>query len=128
MVLVVTACATYKDVRPGVDEVNRVAIRTDDVDGATRKCIKEARNYCHAHGDREPAFLNESSNYTGTMKESDFKNAKMVSHIAEGVGGAVWVFGGNIIRPLGAAAMIGGAIADQQIGKGYTVEMLFKCR
>jgi hypothetical protein len=126
--LILAACATYKDVRPGDDGVNRVAIVTDNVDGATHKCIKEANNYCKAHGNTEPRFLTEDSKYTGDMDEKDYKQAKRISAVAKSVGGAVWVFGGPLERNLGGMGVLGGTGIDAYAGKGYTVEMKFRCR
>lgn len=124
-----SACAhTYKDVRPGDSGINRVAIQTDDVDGATRKCIKEANNYCESHGHLEPAFLDESSKYTGDMDEKDYKQAKRVTAVAKTVGGAIWVFGGRTESTIGGLGALGGVAGDSYLGKGYTVEMRFRCR
>ncbi|MGZ3723812.1 MAG: hypothetical protein ACXVA9_12805 [Bdellovibrionales bacterium] len=126
--VILTACATYKDVRPMDDGVNRVAIVTDNVEGATRKCIKEANNYCKAHGNTEPHFLDENSKYTGDMNEEDYKDLKRASSVVKTVGGAVWVFGGQRERTLGGLGVLAGAGMDSAAGKGYTVEMRFRCR
>lgn len=126
--VVLAACATYKDVRPGDDDVNRCRIQTDNVDGATHKCIKEANNYCKAHGHTEPRFLDENSKYTGDMNEKDYQQAKQVSAIAKTVGGAVWVFGGHNESAIGGLGALGGVAIDSAVGKGYTVEMRFRCK
>ena len=61
------------------------------------------------------------------MDEADYKTAKRVATVAKTVGGAVWVIGGHTERNLGGLASLGGVAADQAIGKGYTVEMHFRC-
>jgi hypothetical protein len=128
LALAIGACAHHKDVRPGDDGINRVVLQTDDVEGATRKAIKEANHYCKSKGNQEPAFVDENQKYTGDMDEQTYKNAKRMSKVAKTVGGAVWVFGGQTERTLGGIAGIGGVAADEALGKGYTVEMRFRCR
>ena len=122
------SCAHHKDVIPQADGVHRVMIQTDDVDGATKKCIKEANHYCKSKN-QEAAFVGtEDKKYTGDMDERDYKQAKRVSEVAKTVGGAVWVFGGKTERQLGGLAGLGGIGADAYLGKPYTVEMRFKCQ
>jgi hypothetical protein len=127
MTLFVVSCAHHKDVRPGVDGVHRVVIQTDDIDGATRKCIKEANHYCKQK-DLEAAFITEDKKYTGDMKEEDYREAKRVTEAAKTVGGAIWVFGGRRASPLGGIVGLGGVAADSYLGDPYTVEMRFKCQ
>lgn len=121
-----SACATHKDVRPGVDGVHRVVIQTDDTEAGAREAIRQANNFCKEQN-KYAAFVNEDQKYTGDMDENTYRNAKRASKAATAVGGAVYVFGGQTERTLGGLAGIGGATADQVLGKGYTVEMKFKC-
>jgi hypothetical protein len=125
--LVLNACATYKDVRPGVDGVNRVVIPTDDKDAGSREAIRQANNYCQSKK-KEAAFIDEKSQYTGDMDESTYKNSKRVAKVAKTVGGTVWALGGKKESNVGGIAGVGGAAADQALGNGYQVEMKFKCQ
>lgn len=126
-VLFAVGCAHHRDVRPGADGVHRVVIQTDDVDTATRNCIDQANHYCKEKK-LEAAFINEDKKYTGDMDEQTYKNAKRATTVAKTVGGAVWVFGGKRESSLGGLAGLGGAAGDAALGKGYTVEMKFKCQ
>ncbi len=128
VVLFLGACAHHRDVRPGADGIHRVLIQTDDVDGATRKCIKEANHYCKTKN-LEAAFVGtEDKKYTGDMDERDYKQAKRITDVAKTVGGAIWVFGGRRESTLGGLAGIGAMGADAYLGEPYTVEMRFKCQ
>jgi hypothetical protein len=124
--LAVSACATHHDVRPGVDGIHRVVIQTDDTEVGAREAIRQSNNFCKEQN-KYAAFVTEDKKYTGDMDESTYRNAKRASKAAAAVGGAVWVFGGETERNLGGLAGLGGATADAALGKGYTVEMKFKC-
>lgn len=127
MVFSLVGCATFKDVRPGEGGNHRVSVKTDDPEEGSRDAIRQANNYCKTKS-KEAVFMNENSKYTGDMDEKDYRNAKRVTTVAKSVGGAVWVFGGKTERDLGGLAGIGGTAVDQALGKGYTVEMQFKCQ
>lgn len=120
-------CATFKDVRPGENGVHRVSVKTDDPEDGSRDAIRQANNYCESKK-KEAVFMNENSKYTGDMDEQNYKNAKRATTVAKSVGGAVWVFGGKKESALGGLAGIGGTAADEALGKGYSVEMQFKCQ
>ncbi len=121
------ACAHHRDVRPGADGLHRVALQTDDTDRASREAISQAEHYCKERN-LSAAFVDEKSQYTGSMDEDSYKTAKTASKVAQGVGSAAWVFGGRRESTAGGIVGLGGAIADGAIGKGYTVEMKFKCQ
>ncbi|HEX4924938.1 MAG TPA: hypothetical protein VFV50_12670 [Bdellovibrionales bacterium] len=121
------ACAHHKDVRAGADGVHRVVVQTEDTEAGARNAIRQANHFCEERG-LTAAFVEEDKKYTGDMDEKDYKTAKRVSKAAQAVGGAVWVFGGRAERNAGGLVGLGGAVADQAIGKGYTVEMKFKCQ
>lgn len=121
------SCAHHKDVRPGADGIHRVVIVTDDTEGGARKCIKEANHFCKEQN-KYAAFVSEDKKYTNSMDEDDYHAAKVASRAAQAVGGAVWVFGGRAAKPLGGILGIGGTVANEAIGKGYTVEMRFRCQ
>jgi len=123
----ITNCAHHRDVRPGADGVHRVVIQTDNTETGSQNAIKQAGHYCSSKK-KEAAFLNESQDYTGDMNEQDYKNAKRMTKVAKTVGGAVWVFGGKRESDLGGLVGLGGQAGDAALGKGYTVEMRFKCQ
>jgi hypothetical protein len=121
-------CAHHRDVRPGVDGVNRVIVKNEDPDDGARDAISQAGHFCENSGNRTAAFINEEKQYTGDMKESDYKNAKTATKVAQGIGSAAWVFGGKNESAAGGILGLGGSIARGAIGKGYTVDMKFKCQ
>ncbi len=123
------ACAHHRDVRPGADGIHRVALTTDDTDEATRDAIEQANHYCKSRNkNQEAAFVTEDKKYTGDMDEKTYKNSKRIAKAASTAGGAVWALGGERESNLGGIVGLGGGVADQALGKGYTVEMKFKCR
>lgn len=123
------ACAHHRDVRPGADGVHRVTLVTDDTSAAGRDALSQAEDYCEKkQSGKHAAIVTENKRYTGTMDESSYNNAKTAAKVAKGVGGAAWVFGGKNESNAGGIVGLGGAVADGAIGKGYTVEMTFKCQ
>ena len=126
-VLMLAACAHHRDVRPGDNGVHRVTIRTEDTEAGSREAISQARHYCDEKK-KEAVFISEESKYTGDMDESTYKNSKRAAKVAQGVGSAVWVFGGKKESAIGGVAGLGGGIADQALGEGYHVDMRFKCQ
>lgn len=128
LLLLLGACAHHRDVRPGTEGINRVVIQSDDQDDATRDAIAQANHYCKEKNNTNAAFIDENKKYTGDMDEKTYKNAKRASTVAKTVGGTVWAMGGKKESGLGGIAGIGGVAADEALGKGYTVEMKFKCQ
>lgn len=126
-VLGLAACAHHRDVRPGADGVHRVVVSTDDTEAGQRDAIEQANHYCKEHG-KEAAFLKEESKYTGDLEESTYKNAKRASKVAKTVGGTVWAMGGKKESDIGGLAGLGGTAADQALGKGYSIDMRFRCQ
>lgn len=124
--LVVSACAHHRDVRPGED-VHRVVVQTDDAEEGARSAIEQANHFCKERK-QYAVFVQEDKKYTGDMDEQTYKNTKRAATVAKTVGGGVWVFGGQRESALGGLAGLGGAAADAVAGKGYTVEMKFKCK
>lgn len=120
-------CAHHRDVRPGADGIHRVVIQTDDQEEGQRDAIRQANHYC-AQTKKEAAFINEDNKYTGDMDEKTYKNAKRATTVAKTVGGAVWALGGKRESGLGGVVGLGGVAGDAALGKGYTVEMKFKCQ
>lgn len=128
-VLFLAACAHHHDVRPGAEGVHRVTLITDDTDAAGRDALSQAEDYCEkVQSGKHAAIVSENKRYTGTMDESSYNNAKTAAKVAKGVGGAAYVFGGRNESNAGGIVGLGGVVADGAIGKGYTVEMTFKCQ
>lgn len=115
--LMLLACAHHKDVRPGVDGINRVVVQGDGTDQkAQQDAIDQSNHYCESIG-KKAAFIDESTKYNGDMEEGSYKNAKRAT---KAVNSAGWVLGGT------QGAQLGG-IADNALGNAYTIEMKFKC-
>jgi hypothetical protein len=127
VLLWLSGCAHHRDVRPGVDGIHRVVVAAEDEDKGARNAISQANHYCKQF-DKSAAILQEEKKYTGTMEESDYKTAKTVSKVAQGIGGAGAVFGGHNERVAGGILGIGGSVARGAIGDGYHVEMRFQCQ
>ncbi len=125
--LVLVSCAHHRDVRPGADGIHRVVIVTDNKEAASRDAIEQANHFCKDSGGKQAAFVNEEQKYTGDMDEQTYKNAKRATTVAKTVGGTVWAMGGKKESNIGGLAGLGGAAGDAALGKGYTVEMKFKC-
>ena len=121
------SCAHHRDVRPGVDGINRVQVKAEEPETGARNAISQANHYCEQF-DKMAAFIAEDKKYTGDMDEKDYKKAKMASKVAQGIGGAGYVFGGHNESTAGGILGLGGSIARGAIGEGYTVEMRFKCQ
>lgn len=125
--LILAGCAHHRDVRPGADGVHRVLIHTDNQEQAGQDALRQASHFCEKQG-KYAGIVDEKNNYVGTMNEQDFKNAKTAAKVAQAAGGAGWVFGGQRESTVGGIVGLGGGIADAALGKGYTVEMRFKCQ
>jgi len=120
-------CAHHRDVRPGADGVHRVVLKTDDTEQATRDAISQANHFCKQRN-QMAAFVSEEQKYTGDMDEKNYKAAKTAAKVATMAGGTVGVFGGRRESTAGGVVATGGVIANEAIGKGYTVDMKFKCQ
>ncbi len=125
--LIVISCAHHRDVRPGTNGMNRVVVQAEDNEEGTRNAISQANHYCKQF-DKYAAFESENKKYTGDMKEEDYKRGKTIAKVAQAAGGAAFVFGGRRESTAGGIVGLGGGIADQAMGKGYTVEMKFRCQ
>ncbi|HEY8271232.1 MAG TPA: hypothetical protein VIG33_10125 [Pseudobdellovibrionaceae bacterium] len=121
------ACAHHRDVRPGSDGIHSVRITSEDKEAGSREAIEQANDFCKKY-EKMAVFLNEESKYEGSMSESDYKTAKTTAKVAQAVGGAGYVFGGKNERSAGGILGLGGGIASEALGKGYSVNMKFKCQ
>lgn len=120
-------CAHHRDVRPGVDGLHRVSVKTDDKENGSRDAISQAQHFCKERN-LYAAFVDEKQSYTGDMDEQSYKKGKVAAKIAQGVGGAAWALGGKKESNVGGIVGLGGGIADSALGKGYTVDMSFRCQ
>lgn len=127
LALFFTACAHHRDVRPGDDGIHNVIVQSEDTEEGSRDAIKQANHFCEQRG-QYATFIKEEKKYSGDMDEQSYKNAKKATKVAQTVGGAAWVFGGKKESDLGGIVGVGATAADAAIGKGYTVEMKFKCK
>lgn len=126
-VLFFSACAHHRDVRPGVNGIHRVVVKSEEKDNGAQDAISQANHYCEQYH-KSAAFLEEGSKYTGDMDEKDYKRGKTIAKVAQGVGGAAWVFGGRNESNAGGILGLGGTVASGVMGQGYTTEMKFKCQ
>ena len=126
-ILLLSACAHHRDVRPGADGIHRVVVQTDDKEQGSRNAISQANHFCE-QSKRHAAFIEENQKYTGSMDESTYKTSKALSKAASAAGGTVYVMGGKKESNLGGIVGAGGAIAHGALGNEYKVEMKFKCQ
>lgn len=119
-------CSHHKDVRPAVNGEHKVSVMADTKSEGARDAIDQAEYFCDKRN-KSAAVVTEDSKYEGDMNESDYKSAKKASKAATMVGGATHVFGGKKESNIGGVVGLGGAVADEVIGKGYRVTMTFKC-
>lgn len=124
--LLFSACAHHPDVRAGADGVHRVVIAANDNEEGSREAIRQANSFCKERN-LAPAFINENAQYKGDMDEKDYKMAKNATKAAQIIGGSTYILGGKRESTAGGIVGLGGVVADNVLGKGYTVEMKFKC-
>ncbi len=127
MALLFVSCAHHRDVRPGADGIHTVIIHTDESEEGSRNAISQANHFCEER-QQSAAFVNEDTKYTGSMDKENYDSLKTASKVAKTVGGAAWVFGGRQEKNVGGLVGLGGVVADDVAGKGYTVQMKFKCQ
>lgn len=126
-ILLLSACAHHRDVRPGADGVHRVVVQTDDKEAGSRDAISQANHFCE-QSKKTAAFVEENQKYTGSMDEGSYKTAKAISKATSAAGGTVYVMGAKKESNIGGILGAGGAIANSALGQEYKVEMKFKCQ
>lgn len=128
LVLFGTSCAHHRDVRPGADGINNVIVRAPDRTQAEQSAISQAEDFCDQF-QKHPGFLEEKSQYTGTMDEATRDNVRKASHAAILLGGTGSVIGTDDVRTggnvLGAAGTVGSVMTG---GSDYQSVMRFKCQ
>lgn len=120
------SCAHHRDVRPGADGIHRVVVMADGDEGQ-RDALGQAEDYCK-QSNKHMAILEEKKQYTGKVDEETYNTGKAVSNVLKTIGGATHVFGGKNESNAGGVGVLAGAGTDAALGKGYTVEMKFKCQ
>jgi hypothetical protein len=126
----ISSCTTTKDVMPGENGINKVYLKSsDDEDGRT-SAIAEAKKYCKDKH-QEAIFLDQKTEYKGSMDESTRKLIKKASNAAIVAGGITqsgsWSRGDSSNDPgrvLGGAGTIGHVMTND---KDYVVNVQFKC-
>ena len=126
-VLLLSACAHHRDVRPGADGIHRVVVQAENKEDGSRNAISQANHYCE-QSKKSAAFVEENQKYTGSMDEGSYKTAKALSKAASAAGGTVYVMGAKKESNIGGIVGAGGAIANSALGEEYKVEMKFKCQ
>lgn len=121
------SCAHHRDVRPSMKGMHKVKFQTEDQNSGYSNAKSQADHFCEKRG--KTAYIGkEGYKYSGDMDESTYKKSKTASKVAQGVGGAAYVFGGKKESNAGGILGLGGSIADGVIGKGYTYTMYFQCK
>lgn len=126
LTMTLVACAHHRDVRRGSEGVNRVVVEAEDQESGIKNAMAQAKHYC-SEKNQEAEFITEKETYKGDVEESTYKKAKTATKVASVVGGAAAVFGGRNERAAGGLALLGGAAGRAALGKGYQVEMTFRC-
>jgi hypothetical protein len=131
LVFLLTGCATTKDVMPGENGVNRVSLNSSDGDQGRELAIREAKKYCEDR-QKDAVFLDDKTQYKGTMDEQTRKTIKKASNAAILIGGmsqsGSWENGdyhNDTGKVLGGAGTLGHVMTSD---KDYQVEVKFKCR
>src|SRR4051812_43066922 len=86
VLLVLAGCTTTKDVMPGENGINRVSLKSADDEQGRELAIDEAKQYCKEKK-QEAVFLDNKTEYKGTMDETTRKTIKKASTAAILVGG-----------------------------------------
>lgn len=128
MSLFVFGCAHHRDVRPGAEGVHRVVVLSEDSEEGARDALSQANHFCEKRGGLKAAIVDENKKYTGDFDEQTYKTGKAASRAAKVVGGTTHVLGGRRERNAGGVVALGGIAGDAVLGKGYTIEMRFKCQ
>jgi hypothetical protein len=123
---VLSSCAHHKDVRPGADGIHRVVVKADGDEGQ-RNALDQAKDYCDQFN-KSIGIIEEKQTYTGRADQDTYENGKAIANVLKTVGGVTSVFGGKAERDAGHVGIVAGAGTDAAFGKGYTVEMKFKCQ
>lgn len=126
-ILVLSGCAHHRDVRPSAKGIHLVQFQTEDKNSGYQNAKSQADHFCEQS--KKLAYVKkEGYKYTGDMDEKTYKTTKTASKVAQGVGGAGYVFGGKKEKTAGGIVGLGGAIVSGVAGEGYTYKMYFICK
>ena len=90
--------------------------------------MAQAEDYCKQQN-KFPGVVSENTTYEGSMSESDFQTIKTTANVAQSVGGAAFVFGGQKEKQAGGlVGMMGVAGNAAIVDNGYKTEIQFKCQ
>lgn len=81
-------------VLPGEDGVNRIVSRDIEKEGAEEAAVDAANDYCKDRG-KSAIFLDEKTQYTGSMDENTRRNVRMGGKAAQAVGMTMGGLKGN---------------------------------
>ncbi|WP_087016478.1 hypothetical protein [Thaumasiovibrio subtropicus] len=125
--LILTACASHEDVRPGADGVHYVSIAASDAKSASREAIKQAQSYCDSH-QQGMYVVDEDNFYEGTMTQDQYETHKTIANVASAAGTALWVFGDGKVDDAGGVAAIAGGIYGASLEDPYVTTLSFQCK
>lgn len=127
--ILLTACAHYPDVRPGVDGIHKVVVAKAAKSEAVQSALNQSKSYCDEKK-LSAAYINEKVQYTGSMDESTYHALGKISKAASAVGVVMGASSttANQAKKSGvvttSGVMANEAIADEN---AYTCTMTFKC-
>jgi hypothetical protein len=125
--LFLVSCGHHRDVRPGASGVHKVVVRAEEKETGERDAIEQAKHYCK-QSKRSAFFIEENSKYDGDLDESTYKKARVITKVAQAAGSGAFVMGGRRESTAGGIGVIGGSAGQAALGKGYLVQMAFKCQ
>ena len=128
LLLIVASCAHHRDVRPAANGKHAVMLNTEDKQQGFGLAKPQAEHYCEENGNKKAFFGKENYKYMGSMDEGSYNTSKRASKIAKGVGAAGMILGGKREQSAGGLLGVGGAVADEALGKGYAYTLAFTCR
>jgi hypothetical protein len=122
------ACAHHRDVRPGAQGLHRVIVRAPEKTHAERSAISQAEHFCEEQSGRHPAFVEEKTQYTGSMDEATRDTVRKASRAAMILGGTGTVLGDGPVRTGGGVVGTAGTVGTIMTGgDDYVADMRFRC-
>jgi hypothetical protein len=111
---------------PGADGVNRVVARDIERDNAEEAAVKAAKEYCEEQK-QHAAFIEDKTQYTGTMDEGTRNTVRKASKAAMILGPATGIAtsSGAAGGLLGGAGIVGHTMTND---RDYQAEVKFKCQ
>ncbi len=126
-----SACTTTRDVLPGADGINSVELKSSDDEEGRHMAIAEAKKYCEDK-QKEAVFIDNKTEYKGTMDETTKKTLKKASTAAVLIGGMAqagsWGAGdynNDTGKVIGGAGGVGHVMLNDN---DYQTKLHFKCQ